>query len=91
MTAKNPSHPSAILRDSLDYLGWGTYEFALKLGVNQEEVSSLMRGQCGISPVVALSLERIGWSSAEFWMRLQARYDLAQARQQMEAEVIAGN
>lgn len=91
MTAKNPSHPSAILRDSLDYMGWGTYEFALKLGVSQEEVSSLMRGQCGISPVVALALERIGWSDAEFWMRLQAKYDLAQARRQLEAEAIAGD
>ena len=91
MTAKNPSHPSAILRDSMDYMGWGTYEFALKLKVSQEEVSSLMRGQCGISPVVALALERIGWSNAEFWMRLQAKYDLAQARQQMEADIIIGN
>ena len=91
MTARNPAHPSAVLRDSLEYMGWGTYEFALKLGVSQEEVSSLMRGQCGISPVVALALERIGWSKAEFWMRLQAKYDLAQARKQTEAEAIAGN
>lgn len=84
MTAKNPSHPSAILRDSLDYMGWSTYEFALKLGVSQEEVSSLMRGQCGMSPVVALALERIGWSNADFWMRLQANYDLDQARREIE-------
>ena len=91
MTARNPAHPSAVLRDSLEYMGWGTYEFALKLGVSQEEVSSLMRGQCGVSPVVALALERIGWSKAEFWMRLQARYDLAQARKQLEAESIAGD
>ena len=91
MTAKNPAHPSAILRDSLDYMGWGTYEFALKLRVSHEEVSRLMRGQCGISPVVALGLERIGWSDAEFWMRLQAKYDLAQARRELEAEAVAGN
>lgn len=91
MTAKNPSHPSAILRDSLDYMGWGTYEFALKLKVSQEEISSFMRGQCGISPVVALALERIGWSDADFWMRLQAKYDLAQARREMEANTAVGN
>ncbi len=91
MTARNPAHPSAVLRDSLEYLGWGTYEFALKLGVSQEEVSSLMRGQCGISPIVALALERIGWSNAEFWMRLQARYDLAQARRETEAKTGAAD
>ena len=91
MTARNPAHPSTILRDSLESLGWGTYEFALKLGVSQEEVSSLMRGQCGISPIVALALERIGWSKAEFWMRLQARFDLAQARREIEAQAGVGN
>ena len=91
MTERNPAHPSAVLRDSLEYLGWGTYEFALKLGVSQEEVSSLMRGRCGISPIVALALERIGWSKAEFWMRLQARYDLAQARREIEAQAGVGN
>ena len=91
MTERNPAHPSAVLRDNLEYLGWGTYEFALKLGVSQEEVSSLMRGQCGISPIVALALERIGWSKAEFWMRLQARYDLAQARRDMEAKTGAAD
>ena len=91
MTVRNPAHPSAVLRDSLECMGWGTYEFALKLGVSQEEVSSLMRGQCGISPVVALALERIGWSKAEFWMRLQAKYDLAQARREMESQAGVGN
>ena len=91
MTAKNPSHPSDTLRDCLDYMGWGTYEFALKLGVSQDEISSLMRGHCGISPIMALSLERIGWSDAEFWMRRQAKYDLAQARREMEAKAGVGN
>ena len=91
MTAKNPAHPSAILRDSLDYMGWGSYEFAQKLGVNQDEVSNLMRGKCGISPAIALALERIGWSNADFWMRLQANYDLAQARRQEEAKTAAGD
>ena len=29
---------------------------------------------------MAIRLEKIGWSNAEFWMRLQTYYDLAQAR-----------
>ena len=52
---------------------------------------NLMYGQSGISPVVALALERIGWSDAEFWMRRQAKYDLAQARREMEANTAAGD
>ena len=40
----------------------------------------LLNGHIGISPKVALGLESLGWSNAEFWMRLQAQYDLAQLR-----------
>ncbi len=29
---------------------------------------------------MAIRLEKVGWSNAEHWLRLQAAYDLAQAR-----------
>ena len=32
-----------------------------------------------MSPAMALALERIGWSNADFRMRRQANYDLAKA------------
>ena len=34
---------------------------------------------------MALALERIGWSNASFWMRLQAAYELAQERRRQAA------
>ena len=34
----------------------------------------------GISPDMAIRLEKVGWSSADMWMRLQAHYEPAQAR-----------
>ena len=91
MTKRNPAHPSAILQDSLDEMGWSVTEFSDRLGVSRSTVSRLMKGRCGVTPVVALALERIGWSSADFWMRLQANYDLAQARRELESEAVAGN
>ena len=48
-------------------------------------MSRLINGRCGISPAMALALERIGWSNAEFWMRRQAQYDLAQERRRSVA------
>jgi len=41
----------------------------------------LLNGQAGISPEMAIRLEMAGWSNAETWTRLQANYELAQARQ----------
>ncbi len=80
MTKRNPVHPGEILKDSLSEVRWTTREFADKLGVSRNTVSRLLNGRCGISPNVALALESIGWSNADYWMRLQSSYNLAAAR-----------
>ena len=89
MSAKNPTHPAAGLRDDLDEAGWTVNEFAARLGVSRNTASRLLNGRCGISPEVALALERVGWSNAEFWMRRQASYELAMARRAREATPVA--
>ena len=85
MSAQNPTHPAAGLRDDLEAEGWTVNEFAAHLGVSRNTASRLLNGRCSISPEVALALERIGWSNADFWMRRQASYDLAMARRAREA------
>ncbi len=80
MSARNPTHPAAGLRDGLKAAGWSVSEFAARLGVSRNTASRLLSARCAISPDVALALESIGWSNADFWMRRQASYDLAQAR-----------
>ena len=86
MSERIRTHPGISLRDSLDATGWSVNEFAERLGVSRNVASRLLNGRCGISPAVALALERIGWSTAEFWMRRQASYDLSVARRKMEME-----
>jgi addiction module HigA family antidote len=86
MTEKNPVHPGEILKDPFAEVGWTTQEFADRLGVSRNTVSRLLNGHCRISPNVALALERIGWSNADFWMRLQAEYDLAAARRALSVK-----
>ena len=83
MPANNPTHPGDSIRECMDEMGWNVPELADKLDVSQNTVSGLLNGHCGISPVVALALERIGWSDADFWMRRQANYDLAKARRDL--------
>ena len=38
---------------------------------------------------MALALEDIGWGTAEHWMRMQASYELAQARRERAASAQA--
>lgn len=40
----------------------------------------VLRGKRPVTPALAVSLEEIGWSDAETWMRLQAMWDLARER-----------
>ena len=82
MAMLNPCHPGEILRDNLEAAELSVTEGASRLGCTRQALSRLLNGKAGISPAMALALERIGWSNASFWMRLQASYELAQARRE---------
>ena len=85
MPMYNPAHPAGAIRANMEELGWTVTECARRLGVARTTLSRLMNEQTRISPAVALGLEQLGWSDADFWMRLQAAYDLAQERLRQEA------
>ena len=85
MAMYTPSHPGALIRDSMEAEGWTVTECAERLGVARHTLSRLLNGHAGVSPAMALALERIGWSDAEHWMRMQGSYDLAQERRKQAA------
>ncbi|MCE2458668.1 MAG: HigA family addiction module antidote protein [Dehalococcoidia bacterium] len=88
----NPPHPGESVRECIDEVGMTVKECAMRIGVTPNNMYRLVNGRIGISPKVALGLESLGWSNAEFWMRLQAQYDLAQLRLQnspSEADIAA--
>ncbi len=77
---KTPPHPGHMLRaDVLEPLGLGVTEAAQKLGMSRVALSRVVNGRAGISPDLAIRLERAGVSSARFWMGLQTNYELAEA------------
>ncbi len=85
MAMLNPCHPGEILRDNLEAAGLSVTEAAARLGCTRQAFSRLLNGKAGISPAMALALERLGWSTASFWVRLQATYELAQERRRQVA------
>ena len=76
----NPPHPGELIRESMDETGWTVTETAARLGCERGTLSRLLNGKAGVSAAMALALEDLGWGTAEHWMRLQASYELAQAR-----------
>ena len=85
MPMYNPSHPGELVRDNLEAEGWTVTECAARLDVARHTLSRLLNGHAGVSPAMALALERIGWSDAEHWIRMQVSYDLAQERRKQAA------
>ena len=78
----NPPHLGELIRESMDEVGWSVTETASRLGCERGTLSRLLNGKAGVSAAMALALEDIGWGTAEHWMRMQASYELAQARQE---------
>ena len=60
-------------------------EAVVRLRCERGTLSRLLNGKAGVSANMALALEDIGWGTAEHWMRMQASYDLAQARRERTA------
>lgn len=81
MPMKNPPHPGHSIKDAcLDPLGLSVTDAARVLDIARHTLSRVLNGHAGISPEMAIRLEKAGWSNADHWLRLQTAYDLAQAR-----------
>ena len=81
----NPPHPGETLRDDvLPALGLTVTDAASSLGVTRVALSRLLNGRAGVSPEMALRLQR--WlgvdhgGSARVWLGMQAAYDLWQTQ-----------
>ena len=85
MVMKYPPHPGRSIKENcLDALALNVTEGASVLGVARHTLSRVLNGHAAISPEMAIRLEKAGWSNADFWLRLQTAYDLAQARRRQD-------
>jgi addiction module HigA family antidote len=85
-----PAHPGEVLReDFLKPLGLSQYALAKAIGVPQIRISEIVNGKRTITPDTALRLARYFGTSAEFWIGMQATYDLEMARDQIGKKINA--
>ena len=78
----SPPHPGkVILLECIEALGITVTHAAKGLGVSRKTLSELINCRAGVSPEMAIRLEKAGWSTADTWLKLQMQHDLWQARQ----------
>ncbi len=81
MAMHSPPHPGLSVRyDCLEPLGLSVTEAAANLGVSRKQLSDIVNGHSGISPEMAIRLDKAFGGGADTWYHLQASYDLAQAK-----------
>jgi addiction module HigA family antidote len=82
MPMKAPPHPGLGIRDDIDALGLTIAEAAAGLGITRQQLYNLVNGRSGITPEMAVRLEKALGGSAAHWMRLQNAYEIARIRDQ---------
>lgn len=83
-----PTHPGEILReDVIPALHMPKVAVAKALRVSRQTLHDLLAGNHGVTPLLALKLERVFGGSAEMWMNLQRDYDLSLVRRDKAAEI----
>ena len=71
-----PIHPGRILKRELAARGLSANKLALALRVPSGRITAILNKKRAITPETALRLGRFFGNSAQFWLNLQARYDL---------------
>lgn len=77
MAKLKPIHPGEILdKEFLEPLSVTQYRLALDVGVPPRRINEIVHGIRGISADTALRLAHYFGTTPQFWMNLQARFDL---------------
>jgi addiction module HigA family antidote len=84
----DPIHPGEVLlAEFLEPLGLSQYRLARAISVPPRRINEIVHGNRAISADSALRLSRFFGTSAQFWLNLQARYDLETERDRLGARL----
>ena len=83
-----PVHPGEILTEEfLKPLGLSMNQLALALRVPSNRINAIVAGQRGITADTALRLGRYFGTSPQFWINMQARYDLESTKDKVAERI----
>ena len=84
-----PIHPGRLLKREMIARELSANRLSLELRVPSGRITQIVNGKRGISAETALRLSRYFGNSAQFWINLQSRYQLALAEKNIGAKVNA--
>jgi addiction module HigA family antidote len=79
-----PTHPGEmLLKEFLTPMGLTQVDAAEKMGISLNRLNELIRRKRGVTADTALRLAKLLKTTPEFWMNLQAAWDLYHAKHAM--------
>ena len=82
-----PIHPGEYLREALEELGMTQAALAKTIGVSPMRISHVVREERPLTADLALRLGRAFGQSAQYWLNLQAGYELKLAEANLSDEL----
>ena len=82
-------HPGEFLRETLEELGISQARFARAIGVAPMRISHVMKGARPVTAELALLFGRALGQSPQYWLNLQAAYDLKVAEKSIGSRLRA--
>ena len=78
-----PVHPGELLRETLEELGISAYALAKSIGKAPIQISRILTCKSSISAPMARLIGAALGTTAQYWVSLQAHYDLELANQSL--------
>ena len=83
-----PVHPGdVLLKDFIEPMRITRYRVAKNINVPQRRIDLICRGEAAVSAEMALRLGRVFGTTPEFWINMQAQYDLEVAERSAGKEI----
>jgi len=82
-----PIHPGEVLKGEMEELRLSARQLAMALGVPTNRVTGIVHESRALTADTALRLARYFGTSPEFWLNLQAAYELRRTQQKDGARI----
>lgn len=80
---EHPLHPGYLIEMEIEARGLKKQDVAHDLGIRPQHLSELMSEKRNVSAMLAIKLEQVFGVEADYWLRVQAGYDLTKARKKL--------
>jgi addiction module HigA family antidote len=88
--ARSPLHPGEVLLEKfMKPLGVSAYTLASRCGIPRVRLERIVRKKARVNAVTALHLAKFLGTTPEYWLNLQARYELETTAPKIRKELAA--